>query len=70
MGRAVRARDDVVDSEFDATAFLGTAGLSKTIVHYESDEVIFAQGDACEHVLYVQSGSVSCRCCRRRVRRR
>lgn len=58
MGRAVRVRDEVADAVFDATAFLGTTGLAKTIVHYESDEVIFAQGDACKHVLYVQSGSV------------
>ena len=58
MGRAVRARDDVAGSEFDATAFLATTGLAKTIVHYGPDEVIFGQGDACAHVLYVQSGSV------------
>jgi len=58
MGRAVRARDDVADSEFDATAFLATTGLARTIVHYARDEVIFAQGEACAHVLYVQSGSV------------
>jgi CRP/FNR family cyclic AMP-dependent transcriptional regulator len=44
--------------EFDAQAFLDSAGLSKSIVKYGRDEVIFTQGDASEHVLYIQSGGV------------
>lgn len=50
--------DDVADSAFDADAFLASAGLSKTIVRYARNESIFAQGDASNHVLYVQSGGV------------
>jgi CRP-like cAMP-binding protein len=51
-------RDDVTAPDFNAQAFLDSAGLAKTIVQYGRDEAIFTQGDACEHVLYVQSGGV------------
>src|SRR5436190_1726396 len=50
--------DDVTASDFNAQAFLDSAGLAKTIVQYGRNEVIFTQGDASEHVLYVQSGGV------------
>src|SRR5688572_4185018 len=50
--------DDVTATDFNAEAFLESAGLSKTIVQYGRDEVIFTQGDASQHVLYVQSGGV------------
>jgi len=50
--------DDVTASDFNAQAFLDSAGLAKTIIQYGRDEVIFTQGDASEHVLYVQSGGV------------
>ena len=50
--------DDVTALDFNAQAFLDSAGLAKTILQYGRDEVIFTQGDASEHVLYVQSGGV------------
>src|SRR6187399_1416341 len=50
--------DDVTAPDFNAEAFLDSAGLAKTIVQYGRNEVIFTQGDASEHVLYVQSGGV------------
>jgi CRP-like cAMP-binding protein len=43
---------------FDAHAFLESAGAAKTIVQYARGEPIFTQGDACEHVMYIQSGAV------------
>jgi CRP/FNR family transcriptional regulator, cyclic AMP receptor protein len=43
---------------FNAQAFLDSAGISKKIVEYRRSEAIFTQGDACEHVLYVQKGGV------------
>jgi CRP/FNR family transcriptional regulator, cyclic AMP receptor protein len=49
---------DLTTVEFDAQAFLDSAGLAKIIVEYGRDEVIFTQGDAAEHVFYVQSGGV------------
>ena len=43
---------------FNAQAFLDSAGLSKEIVPYSRAEVIFSQGDACEAVMYIQTGGV------------
>jgi CRP/FNR family cyclic AMP-dependent transcriptional regulator len=43
---------------FNAQAFLDSAGVAKTIVHYGRGDAIFTQGDVCEHVMYIQSGGV------------
>jgi CRP/FNR family cyclic AMP-dependent transcriptional regulator len=43
---------------FNAQAFLGSSGIRKTIVEYGRGESVFTQGDACEHVMYIQSGGV------------
>ena len=43
---------------FDAQAFLASSGVAKTITEYGRDETIFTQGDACEDVLYIQTGGV------------
>jgi CRP/FNR family transcriptional regulator, cyclic AMP receptor protein len=43
---------------FNAQAFLDSAGMPKTAVEYCRGESIFTQGDACEDVLYIQSGGV------------
>jgi CRP-like cAMP-binding protein len=43
---------------FNAQTFLDSAGVAKTIVPYGRGEAVFTQGDACEHVMYIQSGGV------------
>jgi CRP/FNR family cyclic AMP-dependent transcriptional regulator len=43
---------------FNARTFLSSAGIARQIVEYRRTEVIFAQGDPCESVLYVQKGVV------------
>jgi CRP-like cAMP-binding protein len=43
---------------FNANAFLDSAGIAKKIVEYRRADVIFSQGDRCEHVLYIQKGGV------------
>jgi CRP/FNR family cyclic AMP-dependent transcriptional regulator len=43
---------------FNAQAFLDSAGFAKKIVEYGRDEAIFAQGDLCDSVMYIQSGGV------------
>jgi CRP/FNR family transcriptional regulator, cyclic AMP receptor protein len=43
---------------FNVQAFLDSGGLSKTIVGYRRGRSIFAQGDTCESVLYIQNGGV------------
>jgi CRP/FNR family transcriptional regulator, cyclic AMP receptor protein len=45
-------------SVFSAQAFLESAGISKKVLPYRRDELIFSQGDACEHVWYIQSGGI------------
>src|SRR5215204_3753869 len=43
---------------FDADAFLASSGTVKTIAEYGRGEMIFTQGDASEHVLYIRAGGV------------
>ena len=43
---------------FDVGAFLESAGSARKIVEFHPSEVIFSQGDPCESVMYLQSGSV------------
>ena len=43
---------------FDVQAFLDSAGGARKIVAYRRGEVIFAQGDPCETVPYIQKGGV------------
>ena len=43
---------------FDVQAFHDSAGIARKIVEYRRGEVIFAQGDLCENVLYVRKGVV------------
>src|SRR6266571_6958517 len=43
---------------FKAQTFLDSAGIARKIVEYRQAEVIFTQGDPCEHVLYIQNGGV------------
>jgi CRP/FNR family cyclic AMP-dependent transcriptional regulator len=44
--------------EFDAQAFLDTAGVSRKVKAFQKADVVFSQGDPAEHVLYIQKGSV------------
>src|SRR3990170_2639114 len=43
---------------FNAQAFLDSSGIAKTTSKYGRGETIFTQGDACEDVLYIQTGGV------------
>ena len=43
---------------FNAQLFLESAGVSRQVVAFRLGEAIYAQGDPCESVMYVQSGSV------------
>jgi CRP/FNR family cyclic AMP-dependent transcriptional regulator len=42
----------------DAKVFLESAGLGRRLATYARKEVIFSQGDPCQHVMYVQSGAI------------
>jgi CRP/FNR family transcriptional regulator, cyclic AMP receptor protein len=43
---------------FEAQRFLESAGVAKTIAKYSRGEAVFTQGDACEHVMYIQAGGI------------
>ena len=43
---------------FNAQTFLDSSGVARKVVAYKRADVIFGQGDRCEHVLYIQSGGV------------
>ncbi len=43
---------------FDAQAFLDSAGLARTVATYRKGETVYAQGDVCQAVMYVQKGEV------------
>jgi CRP/FNR family cyclic AMP-dependent transcriptional regulator len=43
---------------FNTQQFLETAGVARTIVKYNRGDVVFAQGDVCQHVMYIQTGGV------------
>lgn len=38
--------------------FLASPSVAKSAAHYDRGETVFAQGDACDHVLYVRAGGV------------
>jgi CRP/FNR family cyclic AMP-dependent transcriptional regulator len=43
---------------FDVQSFLESAGTARKIVAYGPGDIVFTQGDACSHVLYIQKGNV------------
>ncbi len=43
---------------FNARAFLESAGVPKTTARYGRGDTVFTQGDACEHVMYIQAGGI------------
>jgi CRP-like cAMP-binding protein len=43
---------------FDPKAFLATAGAGRTVRLYRAKQVIFTQGEAADHVFYIQQGRV------------
>jgi len=46
---------------FDIQAFLDSGGVASKVVQRRAGEVIFAQGDPCDSVLYIQKGGVKLR---------
>jgi CRP/FNR family transcriptional regulator, cyclic AMP receptor protein len=43
---------------FNAQAFLEASGVANTTAKFRRGEAVFTQGDACDHVFYIQSGGV------------
>jgi CRP/FNR family cyclic AMP-dependent transcriptional regulator len=51
-------RESTQKLAFDAQTFLDSAGVSRRIKEFKRAEAVYAQGDAAESVLYLQSGGV------------
>jgi CRP/FNR family transcriptional regulator, cyclic AMP receptor protein len=47
--------------EFDLEAFLESGGVSGKVVRRRAGDVVFAQGDPCDNVFYIQKGGVKIR---------
>jgi CRP/FNR family transcriptional regulator, cyclic AMP receptor protein len=43
---------------FNAQEFLDSEGVSRQIVSFKRGQTVFAQGDPCENVMYIQAGGV------------
>jgi CRP/FNR family cyclic AMP-dependent transcriptional regulator len=43
---------------FDLVSFLHSAGLGRKIIKFERKDTVFAQGDPCNNILYIQEGGV------------
>src|SRR5713226_8802783 len=43
---------------FDAQTFLDAAGVARRVVDFPKRATIFSQGDAAQHVMYIQQGGV------------
>jgi CRP/FNR family transcriptional regulator, cyclic AMP receptor protein len=46
------------DQLFDVETFLDSSGISRRIAEYRRGQAVFTQGGPCEHVMYIQRGSV------------
>jgi CRP/FNR family transcriptional regulator, cyclic AMP receptor protein len=56
--KVIEASKTAKNNEFNAQAFLDSAGLARKIKEYRKAETIFSQGDPCKSVMYVQRGEV------------
>jgi len=45
-------------SIFNLQELLESAGVSNGVTHYRRGDIIFTQGDPCDHVMYIQTGGV------------
>ena len=44
--------------QFDAQAFLASAGVARRVIDFRKNTVIYTQGDAADIVFYIQQGNV------------
>jgi CRP-like cAMP-binding protein len=45
-------------TQFNAEAFLNSAGLARTLTDFEKEQTLFSQGDPCKTIMYIQKGAV------------
>ena len=57
-GRPPVQRNTAPKPAFDAEAFLDSAGVTRKAVEYRRAEMVFAQGDPADSVMYIKQGGV------------
>jgi CRP/FNR family cyclic AMP-dependent transcriptional regulator len=57
-GRRLAGGPPKREAAFNAEAFLKSTGLARKMTRYSRGDTVFSQGDACEHVLYIQAGGI------------
>lgn len=45
-------------AKFNPQAFLASSGVARKLTDYRKGDLVFAQGDPCRHVFYIQKGGV------------
>lgn len=58
MKTSKRANGKKKSTSFDTEAFLNSAGVARTIREFGKKETLFAQGDPCHNIMYIQKGGV------------
>ena len=53
-----RVAPETTDGRFDPVKFLETAAKGRLISNYGKDDILFAQGDAADSVIYVKEGQI------------
>lgn len=55
----MRARAGRAPAPFDAQVFLDSAGLERTIVPFRKGDIVYAQGQRCGTLMYLQAGEIT-----------
>jgi CRP-like cAMP-binding protein len=58
MRRARASKAKQIQPIFEAQVFLNSADITKKIAEFRRSQIIFAQGDPCDSVMYIQKGAV------------
>jgi CRP/FNR family cyclic AMP-dependent transcriptional regulator len=53
-----KANGTTKPGDFNAQAFLDSAGVARKMAEFRKAEIIFSQGDPCKSVMYIQRGEV------------
>jgi len=57
-GQRPQMAKNTIQTAFDPKAFLAIVGEGKTILKFQKDQTVFAQGEAADTVFYIQKGRV------------
>src|SRR6202163_5081710 len=58
MKTSRQVREKKTLGTFDVESFLNSAGVARTMTEFGRKETLFAQGDPCKNIMYIQKGGV------------